>query len=207
MRLDVGKTRLGDSEFLLTTRAEQKFVRRDGGEVVNHIGFSDCREYRGESTIQFETEGPLTAPAKGLAKATSKASDALSIPPGERFSLELVSPIDSATAAAGDRFAARLDSAIRVGKGLVIPKGAPVEGRLLRVETDYIRSEETIFVLRPESVLVGGTQVALRAVSGARSFRPTLVLPYTPEPNTAAFLVPGEHAVLQAGSISQWISR
>jgi hypothetical protein len=218
MRLDLGRTAIGSGEFVIAKSAQQRFLRGDAGEVVNTIHFSGCREYRGESTIKFETDGPLAEAGGGGSTNRKKTASPAAIPFGTRFSVELLSPIDFATAAAGDLFTARITLAIHDSLGkTIVPKGARVEGRLIRVQTYHWKDSECILVLRPESVEAGGIKIPLVAEPDYRaSFeqqRPltkkgaTILLPFASEKNAGLFRFPGERAVVKRGFISYWRSR
>jgi len=150
--------------------------------------------------------------------ALAKQAAILEIPPGLRFSLDLRSPLDTATAAAGDRFTARLSSAIHSYTKTFAPKGAPVQGRILRVQTYYGTPKESIFVLRLESVEVGGVKIPLTAV-GDTSFAASqqqavtgkkkgalIYLPYRSETHAGLFRFPGDHAVISRGFVSHWVT-
>jgi hypothetical protein len=213
-RLKLGRTAIGAGRFLVTTRAQQEFEIADGGRVVNTIDFSGCREYLGESSIHFETDGALHSGTS--AEQKSAVED---IPPGLPFTLELRDALDTATAAAGDRFTARLASSIRNYQGHTFaPRGALVQGRLLRVQTFYGTPKESIFVLRPESVEVRGVKIPLTAV-GDRNYvgaqqQPVsgkkkgavIYLPYQSETHATLLRFPGDHAIVKRGYVSHWVT-
>ena len=60
--LHVALTPIGDASFPLATVARQRYVASNGEEALNTTRFSDCREYRGESTITFGNEPPPAKP-------------------------------------------------------------------------------------------------------------------------------------------------
>jgi hypothetical protein len=213
-RLNLGRTAIGAGRFLVTTTARQQFEIMDGGRVVNTIEFSGCREYLGESSIRFETDGPMHAPT-----AVQKTGTPSEVPPGLHCSLELREPLDSATAAAGDRFTARLAAPLRDGFGHEFaPRRAAVQGRILRVQSYYGTPKETLFVLRPESIEVRGVKMPFPAV-GDLLFANTqqqpvtgkkkgavIYLPYRSETHAGLFRFPGEHAVMPRGYITHWVT-
>jgi hypothetical protein len=213
-RIQLGRTAIGAGKFLVTTGARQQFEITDGGRVVNNIEFSGCREYLGESSIRFETDGSSHSEA-----AVEKKSPPADIPPGLRFSLELRNPLDTANGAAGDRFTARLDSAIRNYLGdTFAPRGAAVEGRILRVQTYYGKAPESIFVLRPESVEVRGVKIRLTArgdqnytyaqqkpVTGKQKGTP-IYLPWSSEIHASLLRFPGDHAIVPRGYVTHWMT-
>lgn len=191
--LSIAPTPIGDWRFPLTVAARQHFVASNGEEAVNTTRFSNCREYRGESTIRFEGEGGPAATSPGGRK--SPGPDAM--PAGLTFTLRLIGTIDGSTAAAGDRFSARLGSSIRDGRRTLAPAGSNVEGRLLRVQQYHGRNAELVVVLRPESVEVRGVRIPLTArqdivVKGNKKQpRIEILLPFAWETNAALIRVVG----------------
>ncbi len=126
--LDFERAQIGSGQFLLPKRVNQRFIYPNATEIENTTSLANCREFRGESTVTF-------APAESAA-ANGVARDGTpppSIPGGIRFTMTLTLPIPMDTAAAGDPFTAKLVEAARDSQGKVVaPKGAVVEGRLLR---------------------------------------------------------------------------
>jgi len=214
-RMNLGRTAIGAGKFLVTTGARQVFEMTDGTRVVNNIEFSSCREYLGESNIRFETDAALRTET-----AAPKKNPPAEIPPGLKFSIELRHALDTATSAAGDRFTARLATPIRYGFGYTVaPKGAPVEGRLLRVQSYYGNPKESIFVLRIESVEVRGVKMPLTAVGDVnfasaqqrgvtgKKKGATIYLPYRSETHAALLRFPCEHATVPRGYVTHWITQ
>ncbi len=199
-------TEIGSSRFPMTEVARQRYVASNGEEAVNTTRLSDCREYRGESTITYE--GGRDAPASAAKSPTAAAP--LSIPAGLSFTSRLEQDIDPATAAAGDRFVARLETAIRDARGRTIaPRGSRIEGRLLRVQQFYSPKAEVVVVLRPESVEVRGTALPLSAAQDLRRLvatrkRVEIVLPFKWETNAALVRREGEGVAIPKGHEIAW---
>ncbi len=208
-RLDFDIVSLGNRPFLLPSATRQRFVASNAGEVENRISFSGCREYRGDSSITY-ADGP--PPADGV--PSRRVTPALAaIPSNLAFSMELLSPIDTATAAAGDPFTARLASALRLDSKIYAPKGALVEGRLLRVQVAYTPPVEAVVVLRPQAVETGGVKIPIAAVNDfyrasqqAQKLkkRYEILLPYEWETNSGLFRFPGSQVVVKKGFLSDW---
>lgn len=81
-----------------------------------------------------DTQGTPFANNEGgglLGIVHAKAPEPLVIPAGTPLNVRLQTPISSATAAEGDRFAAVLDQPLMVGDKLVAPKGADVTGQVI----------------------------------------------------------------------------
>jgi hypothetical protein len=205
-RVNLGRTAIGNGQFLVTTSAQQDFEIDDGGRVVNRIEYSGCREYASESNIRFETDGTLHSGA-----GVRKDGAVEEIPVGLQFTLALGEALDTATAAAGDRFTARLDSPIRNYLGdTFAPRNAVVRGRILRVQSYYGKSPESVFVLRPETVEVKGVEIPLVAErdSGiAEAQKGAMIyLPSRSETHAGLFRFLADHAVLPRGFITHWIT-
>lgn len=213
-RIELGQAAIGDSDFLLTRRARQEFIGTDSSHTVNTMEFSSCREYRGESTISFGTAPEASgSPVDGTKR---QAAPPAAKPTGIRFNLELTSPLDSATAAAGDRFTARVRNT-PLTLHSIAPNNAIVEGRILRVQTYYGKSPEVIFVLRPQTVEIHGVKTPLTAIQDTRyaieqqrsmlkQKRAPIILPYRSETNAGLFRFLGEHAVVKSGYMTHWVT-
>src|SRR5260370_6735299 len=100
-----------------------------GGEIRNETGFHDCRQYTVQASIRFD------APDSEVQNKTGDVPGLAAVLP-ERFEAELVltSEIDSDSSAVGDPFTAELQRRIRRKGETVIPKGAVLHGRIMRLE-------------------------------------------------------------------------
>jgi hypothetical protein len=201
--------RIGDSAFPLPKQERQRFVDGNGDEVENITTFGSCREYRGESTITF-----LPAPDAAVGdSAGSTAALPAGVPAGLPFSFELTTPLSADIAAGGDAFSGRLVSALRVKGKTIAPAYAVVEGRLLRVEMRRVAPPSATFVLKLRTVEVGGVKIPLAAVRDFRRMplqgrrRAQLLMPYRWEENSGVLQVRGEHAVMKAGTRSDWVTK
>lgn len=202
--LDYVPVRIGDSDFLLPHTARQHYVAYNGEESENTTTFANCREYRGESSVTFspppEPAGPKTSPTPARPAA---------LPIGLPFTFELTTPIATDTAAAGDRFSGRLVSALRYKGKTLAPAHAAIEGRLLRVENLRLPPVRSLLVLSLRTIEIGGVPVPLsvdrdwRALAVKRQ-KMQIALPNRWERNAIVIEVPGERAILPAGSRSQW---
>jgi hypothetical protein len=207
--MEFAMVRIGDAEFPLPKLGGQQFVDLSGGEVKNTTTFASCREYRGESTISFfATPETGAAPSGKVAVAEPDA-----VPAGLPFAFELAAPIAADTAAGGDPFTGRLVSVLRLKGKTIAPAHSPVEGRLLRVEMRRTAPFGANLVLRLRTVEIGGVKVPIAAVrplprtpAAARRGVPIL-LPYQWEQDSGIFQLPGEHAVMKAGTRLDWVTR
>jgi len=207
--MDFTRVQIGEAQFLLPKQARQHFIYPDAEEVENTTSFTNCREFRGKSTVTYS---PAALPMSEAAKAVSTQLPWL--PPGLRFSLVLTAAIPTGAAAAGDPFSAKLADALRDAKGKVLaPKGALVEGRLMRVQC-YRRPPESIIVLKPEKLWVRGAAVPLsaardwtlvltdRARQGKKGIE--ILVPLRGEDNSGVFRFSGDPFTVPAGFRSEW---
>jgi hypothetical protein len=198
-------------ELLLPVSAAQRFVNPNGSETQNTTTFSNCRQYSSESTITYYASSDDTATVRRVA-AKSASPD---IPEWIPFTMELLTTIDSDTAAAGDRFTARLTSAIRDGRRTIAPKGALIEGRVSNVEVGYWPLQGVMIGLTPESLEVHGVRIPFAArldlskavVAQQQKHRKGLyfVLPQPGEIPQQVHL-PGTHNLLKKGYSSNWLT-
>ena len=208
--LDLARVHIGDGQFLLPRQARQRFVSPNGEETENATGFTNCREFRGESTVTFS---PDSEPATNE-RTTSASVKVHSLPAGLSFGLELTTSIPTDAAAAGDAFSAKLVAAIRDGRGKVLaPKGTAVEGHLLRVQS-FVRPPEVVVVLKPEALRIHGARVPLsverdwtRALAEGRKKGKKgleILLPLRGEYNSGAFRFSGQHVTVPNGYRTEW---
>jgi hypothetical protein len=167
--MEYGMVALRGGGYLLPKTTRQRFIGRDGGEAENNITFASCREFKSESKLAFG--GPQ--PADGT--APNGAATALKLPPRVPVSVELTNMIRGDQAAAGDRIEGRLVNAIRDAKQqlTLVPEGALVVGRLMRVETLVSPFDLTI-ALRWETMEVNGIKIPLSLVPNRRIGSPQM---------------------------------
>ena len=198
--LDFDTVKIGGEQLRLATRVFQRFVGFNGEVMENSTIVGNCREYRGDSIVRFEAP-PVPPPiAEPRAPATV-------VPAGLRFTLELTTPIDADTAAAGDRFAGKLVTALRDRSGRVLaPEGARLQGRLLRAETVFQPAVEVLLVLKPEALEIDGSQMKLAAVLDSKvdSKGLEILLPLRGERDAGVFRFRGTDVVLKEGFRSEW---
>lgn len=129
--LDYQLAHIGDSDVLLPRQSQLEIALKNGKETRNVTTFSNCREYQAESAIVFD------GPADTASASTRNAGRGrVALPIGVPVTLALTTPIDTATAAAGDPIAANVvKPVLRPGtREELIPAGAVVRGRIRRVE-------------------------------------------------------------------------
>jgi hypothetical protein len=208
--LDFARVRIGEGEFMLPGRSRQRFIYPQVEETENSTAFTNCREFRGESTVTFSPEEPALPGAPRRAPSLETW-----LPRGLRFALTLTAPISIDTAAAGDRFIAKLADTLRDDRNKVLaPKGSLVEGRLLRVQT-FAQPPETLLVLRPEFIQTRTLRIAVSAVrdwtyliAQRRRYGKgvEILVPLPGEEDSGVFRFPGEHGAVPVNFRSDWRS-
>jgi hypothetical protein len=208
--LDFSRVPMGGRDLVMASNATQRFIYPDGSETENTTRFSSCREYVGESSVKFFPE----ATAYRSDESKDVAPVAVDrIPSWIRFKMELTTPIDSDTAAHGDPFTGRLAEPLLDGKRVLAPRGARVEGRVSLLKVNYLQTPGVWFGLTPETIEIQGTKVPFPArlsvtPGGEAVQRRKGMRIYLPRPgeHSGTFEVPGLHAVLQRGFVSEWVT-
>jgi hypothetical protein len=98
------------------------------GSVIEVVAvYSGCQEYHGEATLHYFDD------ALAGTKTETPEHRAAPLPPGLPFSVVLIDPIDTDTAAAGDIVRARIRKPVRDpdSKLVLVPTGAVVQGRII----------------------------------------------------------------------------
>ena len=209
--IEYGTRQLEGFGYLLPAAVRQRFISTGGWDTENRAVFDSCREFRGESTVEFG------AAPRGE-RSPEGAPAVLRLPAGLPMTIEITAPIDSESAAAGDRIRGRLAGQLRDGGSALLPEGAIVEGRLMRVEMAHPKPETTI-ALRWETVEAGGAQVPITlrpdhrvgtlkkiATTAARMKGIEIELPPPGETRYGVYHFPGERAVVPAGFQTEWIT-
>jgi hypothetical protein len=211
--LEFGMVRLSAHDYLLPHITRQRFIARDGGEHENTVTFSACREYLGESVVSF---GEHAQAAGTGARAAAKAPD---LPAGLPLSIELATAIDPESAA-GDRIKGRLLKAVvdEARHAVLLPEGAAVEGRLIRVEVHHSRPTEFTIALRWETIELNGVKLPLslrpnrrvnvrEATTGLLRTRGVEIeLPLPGEERYQVYRFPGSRVVLYGGFRTEWLT-
>ncbi|MBV8731536.1 MAG: hypothetical protein JO336_17145 [Acidobacteriia bacterium] len=133
--LDYSRVHLNGRDFLLPSEARATFLHVDATEAENRIQYSACHEFHGESTVHFEA----SREEQGSAPVAESAASPVLLPARLPFKVTFTDAINTATAAAGDAIRGRLKTAIRDRSGVkvLVPAGAPVSGRILRVQRSF----------------------------------------------------------------------
>jgi hypothetical protein len=131
--VDYEKVPLEGHDFLLPKQILTQLTRRDEAQFENRATYSNRRQFSSRK-----------ATAASLASDSPVMSAERAPPPGTRFVIALDQPIDTATAAFGDRIRATVtsDNADKSGR-VAFPPGAVVKGRIIKVLRVYGRTESS----------------------------------------------------------------
>jgi len=212
--VDYDRVQMGAASFLLPQQSRMHIIMNDGTESDIATKFSACREYRGEATIHFGDEPAAIAPGQ---KTNREA--AVTLPPGLPLSLELASPIDTDTAAAGDVVMETVRKAVRLHHSgeLLIPEGATVRGRIIRMRHWLVSPRRFEIAIRLETLETSGVSGPIFAkpatdyerMNSGLHHRTQIVLPPAGQPATVAafaFAASGDRYVVPRGFASSWMT-
>ncbi len=158
-KLDYENVRMKGIDFLLPSISVLTILHSHGGEAINHTVFSNCHEFLGESKISYD------APPDAAGTDGHSASGAgLAIPAGIPFQVAFTEGFYTGTAAAGDPVKARLLTAIQSGRKVLVPAGAAVTGRIVRLRRFYGDSPALSLEVKLETVEIAGAPMKLTAV-------------------------------------------
>jgi hypothetical protein len=154
--VNYGRIPIHDRAILIPRETRLHMIDPTGRETLSTTSYSNCREYASKSRLFLDApqEGPVNTAAPSLASAAPLPADL-------RFFARIVTPVDSATAAAGDPLEAVLRKPIRNGNTTLAPAGARLHARLTRVEQRV--GGNTVIFFRFESIELNGATVPLRA--------------------------------------------
>lgn len=127
-KIDYAIARIGEGDFLLPSESDLTMVNLNGGENHNHVKFTSCRQFSGESVITFGDAPPSKPEAAPVPAREFDVPEGLDIP------LVLIDGIDLRKAAIGDPVQARVDRDVKKNGEIVIPRGATAAGRITRFE-------------------------------------------------------------------------
>ncbi len=177
-----------------------RLVETDAAETRTAAVYSGWREYHGEATIRFDDTA-----ASGEVQA---AAPTRPLPAGLSLSLELTSPIDTDTVAAGDVVTAKLSKPVRNSKKVLVPAGAVVQARVVQMQHWLIEPRHFAICLMLELLRVGG--VATRLYGGLRpkagSTNKDIDLPPPGQCVAFVFRTNESRYIVAAGYQSSWVT-
>jgi hypothetical protein len=183
-------------------------VNTDGSESVNETGFSGCREFQGESAVNFGDDASKVASSNSLALAPAE----LAVRRGLPFEVTLRQDIDTSKASAGDAVICELVTPIQDRRNLVLPIGTPVTARIVELRRTYGPPSSLSLSLRLESLELDGTVRTLSARAKGVSRRgprgPVPAQSGTVENHelTMVFPDPTGKMVIKSGLKTDWIT-
>jgi BON domain-containing protein len=98
---------------------------------------------------------PATAPVTQSAPPPPPEPAAVTVPSGAALSVRLNDAIDSATAQAGDKFRATLDSPLSVDGNVVVPAHYTVQGHVVNAQSSGKYRGQALLVLQLDRIKVG----------------------------------------------------
>jgi len=128
IRTSYARTHIGDSDALLPKRSELTMAYFSGEASRDAIEFSDCHEYRSESTISFD------APSVSLQEVPKPPLREVDLPAGLLVPVELDGAIDSKTASVGDPLHGRVVEEVRYKGEVLVPRGAAITGHIRKLD-------------------------------------------------------------------------
>ena len=156
LAIDYGVVAVGAGSFLLPRATDVRLVSDRGLESRTITRFTQCRQFLAESSIAFEDR-----PVEQVAK---KSDGGAELPEGVILEVALTTPIDRKSAATGDVITAEVRKEAKVKGGIVVPKGAVIEGRIVLLETRGAALEPyDLLTLRFTKLRGGAGQIDLRA--------------------------------------------
>jgi hypothetical protein len=175
--------------LLLPSVSHSHDILRDATETELVTTFSDCHESPPPSASDIVRDLAL---------------------PEQTFELALSTPIDPATAAAGDAISARLTGPILGPKSseVLAQRGSTVTGRIVQMENRVFRRNYYVVTMAFDRVQVDGKFFKLRIKSdGNTNFAPYSARP-DPEWPLGTFAFPGKDRryVIPAGFKSKWFT-
>ena len=159
LAIDYGVVAVGAGSFLLPRATDVQLVSDRGLESRTITRFTQCRQFLAESSIAFEDR-----PVEQVAK---KSDGGAELPGGVILEVTLTTPIERKSAATGDVVMAEVRKEAKVKGGIVVPKGAVVEGRIVLLETRGATLQlYDMLTLRFTNLRSGAGQINLRASAG-----------------------------------------
>jgi hypothetical protein len=126
--IDYALTRIGDTDFLLPSESDLTMFALDGSEDHNHLKFTACRQFSGESVLTF-ADAPGSSP-----EAAPVPVREFDLPSGLDMELMVTQEINLRTLAIGDPIQVRIVRDVKQKGTVVVPKGATATGRIVRFE-------------------------------------------------------------------------
>lgn len=216
------RTRVGESDSLLSQDAGLRMSHMDGYEDYDRIAFTHCRMFQASSTLRFDVEPGETAPV-AVSQLVLHTEPADTVPALLKVIIEVTSSISSKDAV-GKLIEGRVvGDVLRKGQ-VVLVNGAPVRGRIRRLDR-YVEADHFVVGLEFIEVMAHGAPLRFYAdlvsMDRRKGIQPVLrevvSVPNReseyreiklPElPGVASFFVDGKSFVLAPGLRTVWRTR
>jgi hypothetical protein len=162
--IDYQHLKIGDSSVLLPALTTLRLWDADGTRLENRTTYSSCRAFGSESVFKPDVDATVqAAPSRPVVKAAPLQA-------GLSLKIQLRSKIDGETSFAGDSADGVLaEPLIGKDKKILVPAGALVQGRLVRLEQHFLPAEYWSVGLRFQSIMIDGSEVPLTLEAVTRS--------------------------------------
>ena len=131
--IDYDRVRIGESDVLLPRAADVRTIGVDGEENRNLIEFTHCQGFHAESTLVFGAPRDAMPAASPAATQPKPAGAEGTLPPALLIAVALSTPLDD-HAAVGSLIQGKVVGGVMQKEKVLVPDGAPVVGRIRRLE-------------------------------------------------------------------------
>ena len=149
---------IADTPAFVPLASTMRLLFKNGQLAVNNMRYSNCHEFRAESTLHFNSAPDVS----GETKAKSIAQNLPPVPQNRQLKLALDAPIDSDTAVTGDPIQAHVTKSVKGRDGrVVIPAGTIAHGRILRLVRYAYPFDAVELILSFDALKIGGSKVSV----------------------------------------------
>ena len=197
--IDYQHVKISESPVLLPELTTLRLWDSDGTRFENRSTYSSCKTFGSESVFKPDVEETAQAAPVNPVKAPPLEA-------GLSLKIRLRSTIDGETSFAGDAVTAELaEPLIAKNKKVLVPTGALVQGRLVRLEQHFLPAEYWSIGLRFQSIVINGTEVPLKLEVVTRS-NAEKILNGTDErrQNIGVFLIRRPKLQIDRAFVSDW---
>ena len=154
--LEYARAAIDGAEVLLPVSATLSVAAVNGHEDLNRTRLTACRHYRTESVLRFDQTSAVQSepPPADVPK---------DLPHGILLELSLDSHLDPVSAKAGDAVRAKLAKAVKSGDQILVPEGAEVLGRLVRLDTQAQPFQMHVIGLQFDTLAMGERKIEFAA--------------------------------------------
>lgn len=147
---DYESKKVGASTALLPRASTTTLVSDQGHLAVNQTQYSDCKEFRSESTLYFG-ETP-----KVIASDARKQIPRPPLPAGVKLWTKMITKIDTQETFAGDAVEVEVVKPVRLGKLTLVPRNARLAGRIVRWRRQFYPTRQVVLQIQFDHVEIGG---------------------------------------------------